>query len=100
MCECVRLAGAGTGDDKERSTRFAVEAVSGCGSLLGIKTLQQRVNASGWSVYDDRAESSVQGGIHGLRSADAELALVGHLSYDTGNLYSINRRRHSPLAGA
>jgi len=39
--ECVRLAGARTGDDKEWATRLAVEAMSGRGSLLGIKTLQQ-----------------------------------------------------------
>jgi hypothetical protein len=48
MRECVRLAGAGTGNDKERSTRVAVETMPGRGSLLGVQTLQQRVNASRW----------------------------------------------------
>jgi hypothetical protein len=46
MCECVRLAGAGTGDDKERSTRVAIETMAGW-LPLSIET-QQRVNASSW----------------------------------------------------
>ena len=62
MRERVRLAGAGTGNDEEWATRSAVEAVSGCGSLLGVEPQQQRVNASGWWC-DDRVKSGFQGRI-------------------------------------
>ena len=78
-----------TGDDKERSDRFAVEAVSGCGTLLGIKALQhESMPVAGRFVTTGlRTVSKAKSTVCAQRMLS--LRLIGHLHYDTGDLYSV-----------